>query len=176
VSQLSFETHTFFRGIDQNDLSAHPTIKVVNKSRDARDTPRAHHLKADEWFFRRFGVKYRSQSVFVTGDFQTASCYARYSVSTERSAVAVVRVLPLSTYRYCWSPHYRDLGTAIGKHANVEEIENVLDGAGYCEDRLDAAHASGHEVMLHCDCVLYIPSDLLKLNAAKNIGSLILKA
>jgi len=79
----------------------------------------------------------------------------------------VLRILPLSTYRYCWSEKVVDLLFLANEleHAALEEIEVRLDQLGYREDGLAEASLKGHEVMLHCERCIGIPIGLLPKGA-----------
>lgn len=75
------------------------------------------------------------------------------------SPLHVMRVIPLSTYKYCWSPTVSDLLFAATKYVNgaPEQVNAFLDQAMYRECELNEAHASGHEVMLSCERYIAIP-------------------
>lgn len=140
----SFETLPFLRGISTN--SAHPFVAHVRKDRQPRDLAIELHEAADEWFLRRFGIKFRSQSIFVTSLHVVASGYG----------CQTVRIIPLGNYRYCWSRTTSDLLLLLkGKSAN--EVWGILDAAQYVDSDLSDAHSKGHEVMLHCEEYVAIP-------------------
>lgn len=148
----TFEVLAFFRGVSARVAVDTPSILSPRKKRAPRNTSPEMHALADAWFERRFGVKYRSQALFVTSSSFAARGYAE----TERH---VVRVIPLGPYRYCWSPQVRDmLSMSLDKAGNVE---STLDAAGYIESNLHLAHELGHEVMLYCDKYIAVPTYML---------------
>lgn len=145
--------------------SEYPTdrasLVVPRMDRRPRDSSLAFHEAADQWFESRFGVRYRSQSVFVTASPLSARIYAA-------SPSHVMRVIPMSTYKYCWSPAVSDLIFAATKYADGshEQVNAYLDQAAYRESELNEAHASGHEVMLSCERYIAIPVELLGVTIA----------
>ena len=151
--QQSFETLSFYRGFINVQKPSTPLIFATRKNRTPRDMPEDLHNYSNEWFYRRFGVYYRSQALFVTGSKFIALNYA-----ADRGFVA--RIIPLGTYRYCWSPKNSDLLFLRSRPENVT-VESYLDSSEYREFDLEAARASGNEVMLYCDSYVAIPIDLL---------------
>jgi hypothetical protein len=150
----SFETLPFLRGVNASKPTDRPYISAVRAGRKPRDTPMEIHLAADAWFFSRFGVSFRSNAVFVSSAPVVAVGYAG-------SAQHIVRVLPLTSYQFCWSRKYSDALTIFKGIARPEDVPRVLEGAEYVSTDLSAAHRSGHELMLHCAHYLSIPVDLL---------------
>lgn len=140
----SFETLPFLRGIAT--VISHPFVAPTRKDRRPRDLALDLHEAADDWFLKRFGVRFRSQSIFVTSVRVVASGYGPQTV----------RILPLGNYRYCWSRSTSDL-LSILKGATVGQVQGLLDAAQYVDVDLAAAHREGHEVMLHCDDYVAIP-------------------
>lgn len=142
----SFETLPFFRGISTK--IAHPVVEFTRRDRRPRDLPLAVHEAADDWFLRRFGVRFRSQAVFVTSLHVVAAGYGPQTV----------RVLPLGRYQYCWSRATSDL-LSILKGAAAAEVPGLLDAASYLDTDLVGAHRHGHELMLYCEQYVAIPVD-----------------
>lgn len=75
----------------------------------------------------------------------------------------VMRIVPLSPYKFCWSPKVSDLLFAEKTLADSDEgqINSYLDSVGYCETGLQEAHDKGHEVMLFCERYAAIPVGML---------------
>lgn len=140
----SFETLPFLRGI--STVISHPFVAQTRKDRRPRDLAFELHEVADEWFLKRFGVRFRSQSVFVSSLHVVASGYGPQTV----------RIVPLGNYRYCWSRSTSDL-LSILKGAAVGQVQGLMDAAQYVDVDLAAAHRDGHEVMLYCDEYVAIP-------------------
>jgi hypothetical protein len=148
----SFETLQFFRGVSARVDPSFPSVHEVRKDRKPRDAAPAFHKIADDWFNAKFGIRYRSQALFVTSREFTAKHYAT-------SDNHVMRIVPLTEYRYCWSPQVIDL-LFLSKQVeqkSVAEIQESLVALDYREDGLAQAHAKGHEVMLFCDRYIAIP-------------------
>lgn len=150
---MTFEIFTAYRGISSDSRMDAPFIKKVRKNRVPRDIPIDVHLGADDWFFENFGIRYRSQALFITGNPVSASHYAA-------SSRHIVRVIPLGEYKICWSPINSDL-FLYGNHAKEETIEKYLELGRYQESDLEEAIKSGHEIMLYCDQYIAIPVHLL---------------
>jgi hypothetical protein len=151
----SFETLAFHRGVATGEAPMTPLIVNPRKDRLPKNTPLEVHERADKWFETKFGVRYRSQAVFVTSKEFIAAAYAA-------SPQHVVRVIPLGDYRYCWSPKVYDFLAASIDPSNAKDIEGFLDRSGYIESDLRAAHAAGYEVMIFCERYVAIPLSLLK--------------
>lgn len=152
----TFEILSFFRGTSGNDPATRPYISNVRKDRKPKNSPLDFHHVADAWFLKRFSIKHRSSSVFLTSRIVTANTYAA-------SPDHVIRVIPISDYRYCWSPKVSDLifSAERMKSASPAEIEAHLDSLDYIDTDLNEAHRTGHEVMLNCAQFIGIPVSLL---------------
>lgn len=152
----TFEVLSFFRGTSGDCPAAHPYISHVRRDRRPKNSPMHFHHVADAWFLKRFGVKHRSSSVFLTSRIVTANTYAA-------SPDHVIRVIPTSDYRYCWSPKVSDLifSAEKMKSASQAEIEAHLDSLDCTDSDLNEAYRTGHEVMLNCAQFIGIPVGLL---------------
>jgi hypothetical protein len=163
----TFESLSFFRGVSRRYPKDKPSIQTVRKNRSPRNSPLIFHKVADAWFRARFGLSYRSESLFVTSRVISAAAYAEDKTS-------VVRIIPISPYRFCWSPNVSDLLFAARRLTDRHEIESFLDKASYSEQDLNSAHASGNEVMVSCERYVAIPLALLPLDPSTSSGTLIL--
>lgn len=163
----SFEAFSFYRGVSNSYSSSAVSIITPRRDRQPRDSSVHFHNIADEWFFDRFGFRYRSGGVFVTSRILTATAYAS-------TPAHVVRVLPLSSYSYCWSRNVSDLlfmEKEVGSQSR-EVIRRHLHMADYQVDELASAHVLGNEVMLNCEVYAAIPTAILpKANGDGPIGS-----
>ncbi|WP_198120343.1 hypothetical protein [Massilia rhizosphaerae] len=166
----SFETLAFYRGISSQTSIEHPSVRNVRKDRIPRNMPQEIHDRADAWFNEKFGVRYRSQALFVTSSMFIATNYA----TTPEN---VVRVIPIGPYRYCWSKKCSDL-LFFKASENKITIEGYLNDSDYIETDLADAFSSGNEVMLYCEQYVAIPLRLLQTKesetAAKEKSVLIL--
>lgn len=150
ILKSTFETLKFFRGIKDQIPLDRPSIHETRMDRRPRDSALHLHSAADNWFNEKFGTRYRSQALFVTSDWATARLYAS---SDDR----VFRIVPLTDYKFCWSPQLKDFLEYGLRPNQAETISQFLDRSDYTEIDLLAAHGSGHEVMLHCAEYLAVP-------------------
>lgn len=166
----SFETLTFFRGLSARYNTQHPTIHEIRRDRRPKDSSIEFHNIVDGWFLSRFGVSYRSQALFLTSRKLTAQAYAA-------TPDHVMRIMPLSDYRYCWSPNTSDLLFLARRlsGAGKSEIEAHLESLCYREYGLAEAHLSGNEVMLHCERYITIPTHFIATHCEKSSGVILLK-
>lgn len=97
----------------------------------------------------RFNVDYRGTSLFCTGDAAVAAGY-RTSTST------LIAIEPVGEYSLCYSTKCKDLFGYYQFHwsataPSAEKIQSDMDSLEFVHQRdggLEAAAASGHEVML----------------------------
>lgn len=150
----TFENLEFYRGLSKEHDLTKPTILCTRKDRMPRDLPEHIHAAADQWFLDEFGVKYRSQSLFVTSGLNVAAAYA-YSSSH------IARILPLGDYSFCWSTHVRDMMELFIGNSSMNSVRDELASANYIQSDLCSAHGSGHEVMLFCEKYICIPLGLI---------------
>lgn len=124
-----------YRGFNKAPDS--PCIKQTRKDRKPKNLELHIHQLADKIFYEKFGIKFRSQSVFCTGDIFSAKKYGY---------VAIIK--PIGKYEVCWSPHCHDF---------IEIEESPLSVPDFIEDKcyqignLETALKSGNEIMLACD-------------------------
>jgi hypothetical protein len=165
----SFETVELFRGIKLSTELSTAKVFATRKNRHPRDMPLPLHHRANAWFEEKFGIKYRSEAIFVSGNRVTAHGYAG-------AKGVVARVLPLGPYRYCWSPSVRDLYQSVKLASGDFEIEDLLASADYREHGLAEASQAGVEVMLYCETYIAIPAGLLRPPSKAPAASIILKS
>lgn len=96
------------------------------------------HMRIDDYFESRFGLRFRSRSLFATGSPMIAKQYGEI-----RSLIAT------RDFCFCWSPHATDLyeEVALNRGSN-ESIEDMLARLSYRCDDLAGAIESGNEIML----------------------------
>lgn len=154
----TFETLEFYRGMSNQYPIDRPVLVETRKNRVPRDTIPEVHIAADDWFNKRFGVRYRSQSVFLTSRCAVARGYG----ATPEHAF---RVLPLGQYSFCWSPVADDMLKLMYDGVQAKDCPARLEAARYSENDLLEAHDSGHEVMLFCERYVAIPIGLFDLKS-----------
>lgn len=153
---MNFEIHTALRGLSGEKKVNSPFVGEMPRNRQPKDLPISLHNRADQWFDEKFGIRYRSKAIFITGSEFIAQSHAY-------SDQHVVRIVPLSSYKFCWSPLIKDL-FSFGNSSNGATIEEYLDSGNYRQDGLEEALLSGNEIMLHCDQFIAIPTWMLKKN------------
>lgn len=145
-----FVTQELYRGSDFA-LPERVENQFYSKcNRTPRNTPDRLHQAADEWFFSKFGIRFRGGSVFCTGNFDDAKIYG-----------AVYRVRPVTNFHACFSLKVSDLyDTFYDQNLHVgnfvkEEFFSFMDSLEYectsCLDRLSEAAKANVEIMLYCE-------------------------
>lgn len=139
--------------------------KQIRKDRTPSDTIPYIHDLVDEYFYKKFHVKARSQSMFCTGSYSEARGYG-----------FVYSVFPIGNFECIWSPNVEDLYRLIQSALAVnfseymadypfnansvpknvlkemnDKVTEVLDGAHYIMGRLGDAIRSNNEVMIVAD-------------------------
>jgi hypothetical protein len=131
-----------FRGFSRP--SADPVIRIQSPSnRVPKDMPRDVQIEMDDWFFQRFGMRFRESSLFATGDPHTAQNYA-----TDWGQVRQLE--PKERFCFCWSPKCADLYNEFENPKRTESIEDLLVRLDFQCDDLEAAILSHNEIMLVC--------------------------
>lgn len=165
----TFESLSFYRGVSAKYPTDRPSLLTPRRDRRPKNTSKDFHDVADGWFKSRFGIAYRSCGLFLTSKLLSATTYAA-------TPDHVMRVIPLSRYRYCWSPTVTDLLFVANRMAtsSAETIELYLNSVGYREDSLEDAFKAGHEVILYCEQYIAIPVHLLGKTNKPNMRHIIL--
>lgn len=150
LDSLGEEFAYLWRGFGRKNFHGVVELGPI-KDRSPRDTPEWIHQLADQWFFDRFGVKYRSESLFCTGDKSVASHYGN-----------IYPVAPRGEFRFCWSPVVQDFYGSVSKLKvepdNASELYRLLETADYTEEDLISAIKSGSEIMLSAPSFLIFSS------------------
>jgi len=119
------------------DIPAVGVIKKTRKNRTPRNLDEILHNRADECFCAIFGIRFRSQSLFCTGNIEVAKKYG-----------SAAKIMPIGNYEVCWSSKCSDFIEIEDSCLSVEEfiIENE-----YQTGRINEAIESGNEIMIFCD-------------------------
>jgi len=149
--------------------SEHITKIKVNKKGKANSTNERIGTACDEWFYKKFGIKARSQTVYCTGSRKVATDYG-----------FPFFCFPVGKFDIIWSPKIDDLFLRITEIKVIEEakgvtlsfeeakakiddinfindaelykaIDSLLSKAQYVKGSLDKALASKNEIMIHCN-------------------------
>ena len=85
--------------------------KGVRADRVPRDLSKTAHSVCDDWFFEKFGYRYRSAAAFCTDSYGQAKAYGQPYL-----------VFPIGNYKVCKSWYAEDLLTVMSEH----EYDNIL--------------------------------------------------
>lgn len=147
----------------------HITKIKVNKNRQPSNTHPRIHQACDDWFYKEFGIRARSQTTFCTSSKIITMDYGFSFL-----------VFPAKDFQIIWSRKVRDLFMFLTERKVVEEItgkefnrndslnmiddkneitdkalfegvNNILDQCDYVMGNLDQALASKNEIMVYCD-------------------------
>lgn len=140
-----------YRGLNPDELKEakrNGFIKV-KKDRCPKHSDKLIHQYADEVFFDKFGIKFRSQSVFCTGDITSAFQYGE---------VKCIEPIVSKGSKICWSTIVDDFINIEYdidmNHITKEAVEKFINDNDYrlCElSDLESAIASNNEIMVYCD-------------------------
>ena len=115
--------------------------KRVRKDRNPTDTPIKFHNWLDDWFYKKFGIRARSNSVFCTGDTDVIETYGNQYV-----------IFPIGKFKIIWNSQLKDLFNIVHFDYGIEHwIEEFLKKSKtYKTGDLQGAIKSKNEIMLHC--------------------------
>lgn len=150
--------HPMYRGVDR----ALPEVSIHTNMGHRRpvNTSPAISKVADDWFLEKTGIKFRSNAVFVTGDFATARSYGDVFV-----------MFPIGEFKFCWSPIVEDMFMMFSgmdsRNAQIDDLllhrlTSALDDANYQTTNLIEAIDSTSEIMVHCDKYYLLSEDMYK--------------
>ena len=155
----SLKTDILYRGVNGIDTSKLMVKLPCPVNRKPSDTWLSTHDAADQWFLDNTGIRYRSNSVFCTGDQYVASGYGD-----------TFAIIPVGEFSFCYSNIIGDMTYAVGNlkedpdtDEGVAEIHKILKKGKYQQNtNLRSAIKSGSEIMIHCDsyyAIIIPPSD-----------------
>jgi hypothetical protein len=134
---------------DSEGVIGNPNLSRV---RNPRDMPYEVHKSLQNWFIGKFGVDYRGQTLFCTGDHSIAAGY-------KKPHNEIVTLMPQEPYSLCYSPTCKDLfGHYQFKWSlaadPVAKLESEIDDLAFVHLKncgLNEAAASGNEVMIFAE-------------------------
>lgn len=163
----AISVHPLWRGVPNFSWADQPLPIInisVNQQREPRDMSKKTHDSLNVWFKKTSGIAFRSQSIFCTGNIQTAHKYST-NFGSEPGGDEVI-VLPVGDYKYCWSPLVEDLYRYISDRIyrwnrtelkNREQILKLLNDSDYIFNTgLNDAISSGNEIMIHCQSAIIL--------------------
>lgn len=120
--------------------------KTVRQDREPLDTNAEVHKWFDNWFYKKFGIKARSQTVFCTGS-NSAYGYGN-----------AYYIFPIGNFEVIWSRDIKDFYSLSAGHRiefdDVEFTKNLFFGANYdksyVKGHLKKALESNNEIMVYC--------------------------
>lgn len=143
-------------------ISKNEGWKKTRKDRKPFDTPEWIHEALDKEFYKKFGWKARSQSVFAVGG----------AIRTTGYGGDTYIIFPTGKFEYLWSPKVSDLyGHLSQKYSTLDgtdrdwnkdvllyipKIVNTYKNTNLCE-----ALKSDHEIMINCPGYFFISARLL---------------
>lgn len=165
-----------YRGLRLADVKAPDYPMRVHKNRRPKDSSIRLHDAFNGYLHEKFGIKYRSQAVFASGDSDEAASYGR-----------LMTIFPIGNFDYCWSPMvkdlYNDLPYKIEDLLNtanpraIEVLNQWLDENHYRHNVSMAdfgqAIMSKNEIMIHCDNYYALPYgswDMIMGQVKKELG------
>lgn len=154
-------TQPLYRGFNPTTVRSNFTIMKCPVDRNPTSTDSEVHWISDQWFLDQFGVRFRSNAVFASGNYYQADTYGR-----------VCAIFPIGEFKFCYSPIITDLFDSwedgrISRHSGDElksAISRILTSGRYQTTNLQEAIQSGSEIMIHCDTYYRINSDPFKLS------------
>lgn len=93
------ESQWLYRGVDSEQIPRDALITTITPRKDRKPLSMqpALHDALNVEMKRQFGIPYRSEGVFVTGNRSDASSYGPVAI-----------ILPESPFKFCWSPRIHD--------------------------------------------------------------------
>ena len=155
-----------------------PSILIDNVRSDRRpmSTPLPIHEFMDNWFYEKFGIRFRSNAMFVTKSQGSARFYGN-----------VYNVFPIGEFKYCYSSTIDDLYATIANKIEsklsshyapltnekfndflsdednlefaIDIVEKILTESKYVDNDLKYV-SYNPEIMINCKTYLAIKSDL----------------
>lgn len=119
------------------------------------------HDIANKWFLEKFGIKFRSHSLFCTGNREVANQYR----GIDNEYTKLISIAPVGYYKVCYSKKCDDFYTHLNcllmghKEENLQElIFEMLESYDFevsYNSGLTEAAESGCEVMLYSEKFKY---------------------
>lgn len=149
LTAINYNTgFSMYRGVKGLSKDA-PFIKAkCPVNRTPKDMDEDHHKWIDSWFFKKYGIRYRSNAIFCSGRRETAVTYGE-----------LYSVFPIGNFDFCWSPNVRDLYLEIDESEQYfdskKEVYGLLPDLDYHNNTSISDFCtgikSGNEMMIHCN-------------------------
>lgn len=142
----------FYRAHNINRLPGRQGVfpnPFLNVDRRPLNTDLWLHYIFGLWFYKRFGINYRSSAIMVTGALNQALEFGNN----------IIKIVPEGKFSLCYSLYCRDLYTETYEMSSnnltcperIVEVFDFLDSLNYVEYKdtgIKEAAASGNEVMI----------------------------
>ncbi len=171
----NIKENLLYRGMRER-FAPDAVMKYVRQNRRPLTTNKGVHVAADEFFESKFGVKFRSQSIFAVGDENVASYYGD-----------LYAVFPLDEVKMCWSEMVQDMTHYVqqqlghvekdGKRVHASEVLSdeklgdrafqILSNTDYTvndesiKKRYFSRLFKSHEMMIHCEDYVAVRQEFL---------------
>lgn len=146
-----------YRGFNSNNVFEPMTIIKHFPNRKPVNTTNLAHTLLNDYSLEKFGWKIRSDTLFVSGNYNIASDYA-YDANN------VYVVFPIDKFKFVWSSYVDDfyaggenipeppvdnIDTYIPTDEYRKEVYEFFDSLHYQADNLSSAIQSQNEIMLN---------------------------
>lgn len=153
------ENQYLYRGMAVPSTNSLTFLKCdVLENRKPRDMPLNYHLALDEYLYKKFGIKYRSNAIFATGKLGRAADYGK-----------VYMIFPIGEFKFIWDSNIGDIWENLvhpklhltSGHSKyhppswsedpIDIFSHMLKVEDYYKDAdLKGAISSGNEIMISC--------------------------
>lgn len=126
ISLLKKSRNLLWRGMstsEKREIGPHTYRVIPRNYRQPKDTNEYSSQLIDDFFYKKFKWKPRSEGVFATPSPATAASYNTHHL-----------FLPANGFKYLWSPQYADLYTDFFE-TDFESIYNTHESEGYWEEK-----------------------------------------
>ena len=160
--------HPLFRGMEFNDW---PDEFMAEARMDRRpsSTPSYIHRAVDDYFEDKFGIPFRSASVFAVGDLTTASDYGKVHI-----------IFPKGKFDFLWCSdigdmyvdfnHFKDDHGSSQDHLEERYI-SYLDGLRWQFNKdLPGGIKSENEVMINTADYYVVPEEFLMADSSRRMS------
>lgn len=156
-----FDFDLLYRGMKNK-----PNFFIGNIRPDRRptDTPVSIHEFIDNWFYKKFGVRFRSNAMFATKNSFSAATYGASYI-----------VFPIGEFKYCYSNDIEDVYvdmldmissddflnfTEEEKDDYFDELTKKIENSNYTNQNLKTTENANSEIMINCKTYLAIKPEL----------------
>ncbi len=107
----------------------------IRTDRKPTNTKQETHQVFDDLFLRKYGIRWRTNSIFTTGSYSEADLYGQVYI-----------IFPVGRFDYIYNPVVADLYLYTKRKLTIDEMGHLVDG--YKSDNLRNAIISYNEIMI----------------------------